>query len=282
MNKDLVLLDGAVGTNLWAKAKEQVPVWRYNIEQPEIVSELIKEYRDAGSGIILSNTFSANGPSVEGSGYTVEQVVRSAMELAHDALDGSSTKIALDVGPLTGLLKPFGKISDAEAEEIFTEQIEAGVKGKPELIFLETFMDLKMMRIAARIASKHDLPLFCSFSFVKTANGKGARTMMGDSVDKLLEGLKEYRPAAVGMNCSAGPEMALSVIKEFSEKADVPLIYKPNAGQPTMEGGSEFDFMTFARDVAEAAELPGVKYIGGCCGSGPKYIEALRKKCMGE
>lgn len=279
MNKDLVLLDGAVGTSLWEKTDDKVPVWRYNIEKPDIVSQLINEYYEAGSKIILANTFSANGPSVADSGYTVEQIVSSAMEIAHGALDGKDAKIALSVGPLTGLLKPFGNISEEEAVEIFTEQIEAGVKGKPDVIFLQTFMDLKMMQIAARIARKHDIPLFCSFSFVKSAKDKGSRTMMGNSIDDILKGLAEFKPDAVGLNCSLGPEMALPIIEEYSQKTDIPLIFKPNAGKPTLEGGSQFDYDTFAEDIAKAACVPGIKYIGGCCGSNAKYIEALRKKC---
>ncbi len=279
MNKDLVLLDGAVGTSLWEKTDDKVPVWRYNIEKPDIVSQLINEYYEAGSKIILANTFSANGPSVADSGYTVEQIVSSAMEIAHGALDGKDAKIALSVGPLTGLLKPFGNISEEEAVEIFTEQIEAGVKGKPDVIFLQTFMDLKMMQIAARIARKHDIPLFCSFSFVKSAKDKGSRTMMGNSIDDILKGLAEFKPDAVGLNCSLGPEMALPIIEEYSQKTDIPLNFKPNAGKPTLEGGSQLDYDTFAEDIAKAACVPGVKYIGGCCGSNAKYIEALRKKC---
>lgn len=279
MNKDLVLLDGAVGTSLWEKTDDKVPVWRYNIEKPDIVSQLINEYYEAGSKIILANTFSANGPSVADSGYTVEQIVSSAMEIAHGALDGKDAKIALSVGPLTGLLKPFGNISEEEAVEIFTEQIEAGVKGKPDVIFLQTFMDLKMMQITARIARKHDIPLFCSFSFVKSAKDKGSRTMMGNSIDDILKGLAEFKPDAVGLNCSLGPEMALPIIEEYSQKTDIPLIFKPNAGKPTLEGGSQLDYDTFAEDIAKAACVPGVKYIGGCCGSNAKYIEALRKKC---
>lgn len=279
MNKDLVLLDGAVGTSLWETTDDKVPVWRYNIEKPDIVSQLINEYYEAGSKIILANTFSANGPSVADSGYTVEQIVSSAMEIAHGALDGKDAKIALSVGPLTGLLKPFGNISEEEAVEIFTEQIEAGVKGKPDVIFLQTFMDLKMMQIAARIARKHDIPLFCSFSFVKSAKDKGSRSMMGNSIDDILKGLAEFKPDAVGLNCSLGPEMALPIIEEYSQKTDIPLIFKPNAGKPTLEGGSQFDYDTFAEDIAKAACVPGVKYIGGCCGSNAKYIEALRKKC---
>ena len=253
MNKDLVLLDGAVGTSLWEKSDDKVPVWRYNIEKPDIVSQLINEYYEAGSKIILANTFSANGPSVADSGYTVEQIVSSAMEIAHGALDGKDSKIALSVGPLTGLLKPFGNISEEEAAEIFTEQIEAGVKGKPDVIFLQTFMDLKMMQIAARIARKHDIPLFCSFSFVKSAKDKGSRTMMGNSIDDILKGLAEFKPDAVGLNCSLGPEMALPIIEEYSQKTDIPLIFKPNAGKPTLEGGSQFDYDTFAEDITKAA-----------------------------
>ena len=279
MNKDLVLLDGAVGTSLWEKSDDKVPVWRYNIEKPDIVSQLINEYYEAGSKMILANTFSANGPSVADSGYTVEQIISSAMEIAHGALDGKDAKIALSVGPLTGLLKPFGNISEEEAAEIFTEQIEAGVKGKPAVIFLQTVMDLKMMQIAARIARTHDIPLFCSFSFVKSVKDKGSRTMMGNSIDDILKGLAEFKPDAVGLNCSLGPEMALPIIEEYSQKTDIPLIFKPNAGKPTLEGGSQFDYDTFAEDIAKAACVPGVKYIGGCCGSNAKYIEALRKKC---
>lgn len=279
MNKDLVLLDGAVGTSLWEMTDDKVPVWRYNIEKPDIVLKLTKEYYEAGSKIILANTFSANGPSVAESGYTVEQVMSSAMDIAHQALDGTDAKIALSIGPLTGLLKPFGNISEDEAMEIFTEHIEAGVKGKPDVIFLQTFMDLKMMQIAARIARKHEIPLFCSFSFVKSAKDKGSRTMMGNSIDDILKGLAEFKPDAVGLNCSLGPEMALPIIEEYSQKTDIPLIFKPNAGKPTLEGGSQFDFDVFADDIVKAACVPGVKYIGGCCGSNPKYISTLRKKC---
>ena len=279
MNKDLVLLDGAVGTSLWEMTDDKVPVWRYNLEKPDIVLKLTKEYYEAGAKIILANTFSANGPSVSESGYTVEQVVSSAMDIAHQALDGTEARIALSIGPLTGLLKPFGNISEEEATEIFTEHIEAGVKGKPDVIFLQTFMDLKMMQIAAKIARKHDIPLFCSFSFVKSAKDKGSRTMMGNSIDDILKGLEEFKPDAVGLNCSSGPEMALPIIEEYAQKTDIPLIFKPNAGKPTLEGGNQFDFDVFADDIAKAACVPGVKYIGGCCGSNPKYISTLRRKC---
>ncbi len=277
MRNDITLMDGGQGTTLWKKAKEQVAVWRYNIEDPDIVFEMMREYADAGSQIVSTNTFSANGPSMEGTGHNVEEIMAAGLEIAHSALDGRA-KIALDVGPLTGLLKPFGTISDEEAHEIFEEQISAGMKGKPDLILLETFLDLKMMQIAASIASKYDIPLFCSMTFAKYSPKKGARTMMGNSIQDIIDGLREYEPAAIGLNCSMGPEETLPIIAEFSEKSDIPLLYKPNAGKPTLEGGTEIDFTLFANAVSKAAELENVKYMGGCCGSTPRYIGALKEK----
>ena len=280
MKKNIVLLDGAVGTSFWEKTDDRGPVWKYNVENPRIVLELHKEMAEAGACYVLANTFSANRPSVEKLGYTVDGIVTPAMELAHEALDGNS-KIVLSIGPLTGMLEPFGDIKEEEAYELFDEQISVGVKGKPDLIYLQTFMDLKMMCIAAKAASKHALPLFCSMSFATISPKKGARTIMGDSVDKIVKELQQFEPMAIGLNCSMGPDEALPVIKEFSEKTDIPLIFKPNAGKPKFEGGSEFDKDVFAEDVAKAAEYKGVKYLGGCCGSNAQYIRALRDKLAG-
>ena len=118
--KKVVMLDGAAGTSLWEKATDKVPVWRYNIENPRIVRELNEEYVEAGADIILANTFAANGAEVaRSSSYTVEQVVRTAMKIAQDASNGRA-KVGLAAGPLTGLLKPFGKISREEARSAST------------------------------------------------------------------------------------------------------------------------------------------------------------------
>jgi 5-methyltetrahydrofolate--homocysteine methyltransferase len=281
MNKQITLLDGAVGTSLWEKTDNKVPVWRYNIENPDIVRELLNEYVEAGSEIILANTFSANRPSMHGTDYNVEQIVTRAMEIAHETIAGRA-KTALAIGPLTGLLKPFGDISPEDAADYFDEQISAGAKGKPDVIFLQTFIDLEMMKIAARAARKHDIPLFCTMSFTKSSPKKGPRTMMGNSVEDIINGLEPFHVDGIGMNCSMGPETALPVIEEFSRHTDIPLIFKPNAGKPTLEGGSQFDYNVFAGEVSKAASIPGVKYIGGCCGSNARYIKALKAKLESE
>ena len=276
MKKDIYLLDGANGTCLWAKTGDKGPDWRYNKLFPDKVVELAGEFIDAGSDFVLSNTFSANRPSVEPFDFSVEEIVREGVILAKEAAKDRA-RVLLDIGPLTGLLIPFGKIAKDEARETFAEMLKYGTMEKPDGIFLETFMDLEMLKIAAEEASKYDLPLLLSMSFTKYNPKKGGRTMFGNNPAQIAKTLAPFEPEAIGLNCSEGPEETLPIIKEFAEVTDLPLIYKPNAGMPKVEGGSEVDFDDFAREVSKAAEIPTLKYIGGCCGSSPKYIEALAK-----
>ena len=150
MNSDIILIDGGVGTSLWEKTDDKVAVWRYNIEKPEIVLELHKEMADAGAKYVLANTFGANRLAMKGTDYTVPQIISRAMELAHNALDGRDVNISLAMGPLTGLLKPFGPIDKEEAYDIYHEMAEAGIAGRPDAVYIQTFLDLEMAKIAAK------------------------------------------------------------------------------------------------------------------------------------
>ena len=277
MKKDIFLLDGANGTSLWAKTGDTGPVWRFNKLFPDSVRELTCEFLDAGSDFVLSNTFSANRPSVEPFDFSVEEIIREGIIIAKDAAKDRA-KVLMDIGPMTGLLIPFGKIAKEEAREVFAEMMKYGMMEKPDGIFLETFMDLEMLKIACEEAVKFDVPLLCSMSFTKYNPKTGGRTMFGNTPKQIAETLSQFRPEAIGLNCSEGPVETLPIIKEFSEVTDMPLIYKPNAGKPKVEGGSELDYNEFAEDVSQAALVPGVNYIGGCCGSSPLYIKALADK----
>ena len=283
--KKVVIMDGAVGTSLWEKATDKVPVWRYNIENPKIVRELQEEYVQAGADIVLADTFAANGAEVARcSSYTVEQVVSTAVRIAKDTVNGRA-KVGLAIGPLTGLLKPYGKISHEEAKAMFEEQIGSGMQEGPDVIYIQTFMDLEMLKIAAEAASHYDVPLLCSMSFMgANKNGKRAKvahTMMGNTPKDIVEGLKPHNPAAVGLNCSLGPVDALPVIADFKAVTDLPIIFKPNAGAPiAQDDGSfnaAFDIETFADDVLPAVDM-GATYIGGCCGANAAYIKRLAEK----
>lgn len=272
MKNGVVLLDGAVGTSLWAKTENKVPVWRYNLENPAIVSAVHREYLEAGSEIILANTFGANRIALKNSGYRVSDIVSEGVRLANAEAHGRA-KTALSIGPLPALMEPYGDVSEEEAAEIFGEQISAGVSQKPDVIVLETFMDLEMMKIAAREALRWGLPVFCMMTF-----GEVRKTIMGNSVRDVADGLREFPLAGIGMNCSIGPEKAVAVIAEFSQYTDLPLVFKPNAGKPVVADGkssAQYDIETFVKDSLPALQY-GVKYIGGCCGSNAEYIKALK------
>ena len=269
--KRTVLLDGAVGTSLWELADKagvaRDPVWKYNIEHPELVLELHRQMIEAGAEIILANTFGANGPMVERcSSYSVEEVVKKGVELARKAAEGTGVKVAVACGPLSELLEPFGDLEEEEAEAIFRKQIGSGIEAGADLVMVQTFIDLELMKIAAKVAKSYGVPVFCTLSFEKVG-----KTMMGQSVEQVCRELEAIGVDAVGMNCSLGPELALPVIEEFSRQTKLPLVFKPNAGMP----GQTTDPEIFAELVASAAEY--VSYIGGCCNCNASYIEALKK-----
>ena len=275
---DVVLMDGASGTCLWEKAGDRSPVWRYNIENPRIVSELAAEYVDAGSQIVMTNTFAANRPSLKRTSYSVQEIVSAGVGLARDAVCGRA-RVALDVGPLPVFMEPYGDLTEEEAFDLFDEQIKAGVPEKPDLIMLETFMDADMLRVAAEAAARHDLPIFATMTFTEVG-----KTIMGHSVARFMEAMAGLPIAAVGLNCSLGPEKALGIIASFRQHTDLPLIFKPNAGKPILVDGQErveYDVDAFVADSLPALQY-GVRYLGACCGSSPDYIRALSRAIYGK
>lgn len=278
MRKEILLLDGASGTHLWNMAEAQGfakdPVWKYNVDHPELVKRLAEEYIAAGSKIIYTNTFGANSHAVaRSSSYSVAEVVSAGVRIAKEAVTGTDVKVALDIGPLSVLMEPYGDLTEEEAEEIFREQIGAGMAEHPDLVVLETFMDLEMLKVAASVAKSYDVPVLCTMTF----ESRG-RTMMGNRVEDIVEELTELGVDGVGLNCSLGPVEALAIIREFAEHTDLPLVFKPNAGKPVLaEDGSvisPYGAEDFAADVTPVLDL--VTYLGSCCGSSPEYIRVLR------
>ncbi len=274
MQNKLTIIDGAMGTSLWNRIDDNSPVWMYNVEKPQEVLKLHREYVEAGAKIICANTFGANAPSVHKSDYSVEKVVREGVVLAKEAAV-PCVRVALDIGTLPVLLEPYGDLSEEEAEEIFDEQIGAGVKENPDLIILETFIDIATIKIAAKVARKYDLPLFCSMSFEK----KG-RSMMGDSPTGMIEQLAEFSPDVIGLNCSLEPRDLLNILDVFIKNTDLPLFFKPNAGKPNYESGkaiAKTDAQHFAEEMMDIPRDREI-YVGGCCGTTPEYISLLSEK----
>jgi len=277
MNKP-ILLDGAIGTSLWAKSNNHNPVWTYNIDNPQIVYDLHREYIEAGSKILLANTFGANGPMVErAEKYNAHDVVSEAVRICKSAVADakSDAKVCLSAGPLSCLMEPYGDVSEEEVANIYRKMLSAGCEQKPDMIMLQTFIDLDMMRVATTVAREFNIPVFTTLSFEK--NGM---TMFGNSVADVCNTLAPLGVSAIGMNCSLGPDLALPIIQEFTNYTDLPLVFKPNAGKPILsaDGATETPYKAedFVREVMPATDF--VSYIGGCCGSDPSYITLLGKE----
>ena len=261
----ITLMDGATGTRLWALAEAageaRAPVWSYNLTHPELVRQVAEEYVAAGSKLLCANTFTANAAEVARvPGMDVREVVAAGVRIAKEAAEAAGdVRVAVDVGPLSTLLFPYGDMEPEEARALFAEQIGAGVDAGADCVFLETFTGVAMLRIAAEEALRHPLPVLCSMSF-----DKSGRTLMGDGIDDIVGALEPLGVAALGINCSFGPSSAVPVIREYVARTRLPLIVKPNA-----DCGAE----AFAETLAPV--LPLVAYAGACCGSGPDYIRAL-------
>lgn len=278
MNKP-VLLDGAVGTTLWhladAAGVKREPVWKYNIEHPELVSELHRRYIEAGAQIILTNTFGANRQMVSRSPYTVSEVVHSGVKLAKAAVQGTDVKLAAACGPLKDFMEPYGDLEEEEVEDMFTELIGNAVDEGVDLVMVQTFLDLDSALVACRVAKKLNMPLFATLTFEKTG-----KTLMGNTVEKVCKALEDVGADGVGMNCSLGPNMALPIISEFKKYTALPLVFKPNAGLPiTSTTGDTIAPYTpemFLEEVRPALDF--VSYIGGCCNTDSDYVRLLKQE----
>ena len=263
MAHSLTPLDGATGTALWAMAAERgiprAPVWQYNLTHPELVAKLAGQYAAAGSEFLLTNTLCANPPAVaQCSGFRTEAVAAAAVRLARES--AGSARIALSVGPLEKV--PADRADRLAAAAAYDVQIGAGVDAGVDAIFLETFWEPALLSLAAERAAQFGLPLFCSMTF-----GQSGAAFGGVTPGNMVKLLEPFHPAAVGLNCSCGPAGSLPVLWEFARVTDLPLIFKPNAG--------EHDPAGFAAAMRPALEL--AQYVGGCCGTTPADIAALKQ-----
>lgn len=272
--KKITLLDGAAGTTLWEHTNDHDPVWKYNIEKPEVVKQVAREFADVGAEIILTNSFAANRPNVEKeSNYTVEQLVSTSVRLTKEALAGTDKKVALAIGPLSSMLEPFGDLSADDCRKIFEEMVSAGMQEHPDLVYFMTFMDLEMMKIAVSVAKQYQVPVFSSMTFTEFGS-----TLMGNNVDDIVGQLEPMGIDAVGMNCSLGPDKALPIIKEYHKKTSLPTLFKPNAGTPILSSGGKED-RPYTPEVFAADFVPAFEYadmVGGCCGTNATYLKAVK------
>ena len=269
-----VLLDGAMGTELLRAGLElgRRPELLC-FTAPDTVKQIHRSYIDSGSRIIYANTFGANARKLQGSGYTPAQVIAQAVALAKEAATGTDARVALDIGPIGELLEPLGTLSFQEAYDIFQEMVEAGAQAGAELTVFETMSDLGEVRAGVLAAREHStLPVFVTMTFEENR-----RTFTGCTVPAMALTLEGLGVDALGVNCSLGPKELLPLVEELAQWTSLPLIVKPNAGLPDPESNTyQMSPEDFASQMRPFAAL-GVQYLGGCCGTNPAFLSALRE-----
>ena len=276
LKNNILILDGGMGTLLQSNglsAGELPETW--NISHPEVIKKIHRDYYDAGSNVVSTNTFGAN--VLKFSAEELDNIVRAAIENAKIARDSTVSDkekyIALDIGPTGKLLKPYGDLDFEDAVSIFAETVKLGEKYGVDLIFIETMNDSYETK-AALLAAKENssLPVF-----VSNAYGSDSRLMTGASPAAMVALLEGMGADAIGANCSLGPRQLSAVVDELLEYASVPVILKPNAGLPEIKDGKTVYDITpkeFGEEVSRLIEK-GVRIAGGCCGTTPEYIKAI-------
>ena len=279
LRNDIIILDGAMGTVLQQRGLKPGGVGELlNLTDPELLKSVYRDYIEAGSQIIYANTFGANGLKMARTGRSVSEIITAAIRVAKEAADGTGAKVALDVGPLGELLEPMGTLTFERAYDLFREMMEAGAAAGADLIVIETMTDLYEAK-AALLAAKEttDLPVLVTMSF--EASG---RTFTGCTAASMAHTLEGLGADAIGLNCSLGPDLLLPILKEICANTTLPVIAKPNAGLPDpVDGHYDMDPETFAAAVLPCLEA-GVTIFGGCCGTSPDYIRALKKALEGK
>ncbi|MCR4772236.1 MAG: homocysteine S-methyltransferase family protein [Oscillospiraceae bacterium] len=265
-----ILLDGAMGTQM---IKRGVDPGRWpeaaNVTAPDAIKAIHRSYIEAGSRIIYACSFGANSYKLRGCEYGTAELVKAALDNARAAAEGTDVRVALDVGPIGEMLEPYGELGEQKARELYTELAEAGKSA--DLAAIETMWDIEEAVIALEaIKSVSDMPVFVTMTFQA-----GGRTMCGCGVEEMAERLGAAGADAIGINCSLGPGEALPLMKRLAECTSLPMIAKPNAGMPDPKTGEyKLSPARFAELMLPVIEL-GTACVGGCCGTGPEYIEAL-------
>ncbi|HOX00584.1 MAG TPA: homocysteine S-methyltransferase family protein, partial [Deltaproteobacteria bacterium] len=276
----LLILDGAAGTQLQARGMPGgVSPELWSRGNPDSIQAVHRDYLKAGADVVYTCTFGANRFKLsEYGGADAFSLNRDLALLARRAV-GDACLVAGDIGPTGRFVEPFGDVPFEEAVEAFKEQVKGLLEGGVDLFAIETMVDIQEAR-AALIAVRE---LTRAFTIVTMTFESSGRTLNGTDPLSALITLQSLGADAVGCNCSTGPAEMLPLVRAMEPYAKVPLVVKPNAGLPSLVGGktvfpmSPEEFSLFGREFVAS----GVRFLGGCCGTTPAHIGALREKTAG-
>ncbi len=281
----VMISDGAMGTMLYEAGRSlDECLDALNLSHPGVVANVHRAYINAGAELIETNTFGANRYRLEPHGLSnkVRDINLRGVKIAREEreISGTSVLVAGSVGPTGRTLEPYGTLSAAHAQDAFREQVEALLEGGVDVLVIETIGNLDEMDAAIAAArSCSDLPLIAMMTFAEDG-----RTLTGARPEEVVDYLLGQRVEIIGANCSVGPQRLLGVISRMASRLEphgpgAPAIAcMPNAGWPQLVGSrviyrsSPEYFAEFARAAAQA----GARVIGGCCGTTPEHITAMR------
>jgi 5-methyltetrahydrofolate--homocysteine methyltransferase len=274
-----VVTDGAWGTQLQARglALGEFPdAW--NLSHPERVAEVARAYVEAGSHVILTNTFGSNAlrlreNSLEGS---AAEINRRGVQLSREAA-GQAARVFASIGP-TGKLLLTGEVTAEEMSTAFMEQADALAEAGADALVVETMSDLEEAKLALAAAKRTGLPVVACMVF--DAGKDKDRTMMGNTPEQVAAALTEAGADVIGSNCGQGIAGFAAICRRLRSATDRPIWIKANAGLPKLiEGRTVYDTLPgeFSQHVPELLDA-GAAFIGGCCGTSPEFIVALREQ----
>ena len=277
---EVLVGDGAMGTMLMERGLEaRQPPESLNLKYPDMLEEIAREYLEAGADIVQTNTF--GGSRLKLMQYSLDSKVieinRNAVAAVRKVAK-EKAYVAGSCGPTGQFLKPYGDIEAGQMFEVFLEQIKALVESGVDVLCIETMIDLQEAICAIKAAREvtRSIPVIATMTFDQTS--KGFYTAMGVTVGGAVEGLQTAGADVVGSNCGNGIEKMILIAKEIKTYTDFPVIIQSNAGMPELRGTQAVypetpEFM--AEKVGELLSL-GVSIIGGCCGTTPAHIRAIR------
>ena len=272
----VLLLDGATGSCLRSMGMPVgVSTELWALEHPDAILTLQRGYVEAGSDIIYAPTFSANrlGLSMYGLEDRLAEINAGLVSLSRKAAAGRAL-VAGDLTTTGKALEPKGDLTYQQLLDVYAEQIDVLAHAGADLLVAETMLSIDETMAAVEAAhSVCDLPIMCSM----TLEADGQLLFGGSAVDA-VESLQALGAAAVGLNCSVGPDQLEAVVSSMKSVATVPLIVKPNAGMPVMDDRGVAHYSMTPDDFAASMKKllwRGARLVGGCCGTSPEYIQAL-------
>ena len=276
----VLLLDGAMGTMLWtrglsgAKCPEE-----YNLTHSETLEEIALDYLNAGSDLIQTNTF--GGSLLKLARYSLEkdyQKINANAVLAVKKAVKDKAFISASCGPSGEILKPYGDKEPEELYDSFNKQIRVLIEEGADIIHIETMSDIHEALLALKAAKdiSGTIPVMVSMTYNKIP--RGFYTIMGTDIKTTVEKLEENGADIIGSNCGNGSESMIHIAGEIKENTKLPVVIQPNAGMPELKGTRTIypesgEFMAAKGKILLEA---GVSIIGGCCGTTPEHISAMR------